>query len=215
ISERYALIHRLQPGCLVGNNHHLPPKDGEDFQAFEKDLPGQNTAGFSGTSKIGTLPLETCETMNNTWGYAITDDKYKSPEDLIRLLVKAAGNNANLLLNVGPQPNGELPAVALERMKTVGAWLREYGPTVYGTRGGPVKPHDWGVTTAREGKVFVHILKYDDAALFLPLTGVKVKKAVEFKGRTPLKFTQDADGVLLRLPAGRDAVDYVVELEVQ
>ena len=62
-AEQYALIHRLQPGCLIGNNHHLSPLPGEDIQIFERDLPGENTAGLSGQD-VSLLPLETCETMN-------------------------------------------------------------------------------------------------------------------------------------------------------
>ena len=73
LQKTYSLIHKLQPQCLVGNNHHLAPKDGEDFQMFEKDLPGKNTTGFSGESQIGKLPLETCETMNNAWGFNLLD----------------------------------------------------------------------------------------------------------------------------------------------
>lgn len=144
LKEQYALIHRLQPGCLIGNNHHQAVKEGEDFQMFEKDLPGQNVTGFSGESVVGSLPLETCETMNNTWGYNIHDRHYKSVRSIIHLLVKAAGNNANLLLNVGPRPNGELPAEAVAHLKEVGDWMRVYGGTLYGTRGGLVPPHDWG-----------------------------------------------------------------------
>ncbi len=214
LERTYHLIHKLQPGCLVGGNHHQMPFDGEDFQMFERDLPGQNHSGFQPDAHIGGLPLETCETMNGSWGYNITDTTYKSSTALIQYVVKAAGNNANLLLNVGPQPNGEIPAAALSRMKEVGAWLRENGQTIYGTRGGPVAQHDWGVTTARGNKVYVHIMKLDDAALFLPLKSAKVKKAVEFKSRKAVKFSQDADGVLLRLPARPQGVDYIVELEM-
>jgi len=197
----------------VGNNHHRAPFPGEDFQMFEKDLPGQNTSGFSGEAEVGSLPMEMCETMNNSWGYSLTDNRYKSTEELIQYLVKAAGNNANFLLNVGPQPNGELPAASLRRMTEIGAWLRQYGPTVYGTRGGPVRQHDWGVTTVKDNKVYVHILKYDDSALFLPLIGMKVKKAVDFISRANLKFIQTDEGVLLTLNGIPVKPDYVVELE--
>ncbi len=76
---------------------------------FERDLPGENKAGFSAGQGISELPLETCETMNGMWGYRIEDQNYKSPKELIHYLVKAAGKNANLLMNIGPQPNGELP----------------------------------------------------------------------------------------------------------
>ncbi|PYV09547.1 MAG: alpha-L-fucosidase, partial [Acidobacteria bacterium] len=68
LEKTYGLIHRLQPQALVGANHHQAPFDGEDFQMFEKDLPGQNTAGFNAESKVGKLPLETCETINRAWG---------------------------------------------------------------------------------------------------------------------------------------------------
>lgn len=67
LGKTYKLIHDLQPACLVGNNHHLAPFEGEDFQMFEKDLPGHNTTGFSGEQEVGELPFETCETMNNSW----------------------------------------------------------------------------------------------------------------------------------------------------
>ncbi|MBS1567356.1 MAG: alpha-L-fucosidase, partial [Bacteroidetes bacterium] len=61
--EIYSLIHRLQPQCLIGNNHHLSPFPGEDFQMFERDLPGENKSGLS-FQQASQLPLETCETMN-------------------------------------------------------------------------------------------------------------------------------------------------------
>ena len=123
LEEQYALIHKLQPSCLIGNNHHRTPYAGEDFQMFERDLPGENKAGFSAGQGISELPLETCETMNGMWGYRIEDQNYKSPKELIHYLVKAAGKNANLLMNIGPQPNGELPATAVEHLKQVGKWM--------------------------------------------------------------------------------------------
>ena len=213
LEEQYALIHGLQPGCLIGNNHHLKPFDGEDFQMFERDLPGQNTAGHSADSEIGDLPLETCQTMNGMWGYRITDQNYKDTRTLIQYLVQAAGNNANLLLNVGPQPNGEIPALALDRMKEIGAWLRQYGETIYGTRGGEIEPRDWGVTTQKDNKLYVHILNLPDNGLFLPITDKKVKKATLFKDGSPVKFTQDKDGVVLKLAEVPTDIDYVVALE--
>ena len=87
---QYALIHRLQPSCLIGNNHHRVPFEGEDIQIFERDLPGQNTAGLSGQD-ISQLPLETCQTMNGMWGYKIVDQNYKSDTTLIHYLGWANG----------------------------------------------------------------------------------------------------------------------------
>lgn len=211
LDEQYALIHRLQPSCLVGNNHHHTPFPGEDIQIFERDLPGENKAGLSGQD-ISRLPLETCETMNGMWGYKITDQNYKSTTTLIHYLVNAAGKNANLLMNIGPQPNGELPAVALQRLKEVGEWMKQYGETIYGTRGGLVAPHHWGVTTQKGNTLYVHILNYADKELALPLQGRKVKKAVVYKDKSPVRFLRSRDGVVLQLSEVPSGPDYIIEL---
>ena len=214
LRPQYDLIHRLQPSCLVANNHHLVPFDGEDVQIFERDLPGENKAGYSGENGISkTLPLESCETMNRTWGYNITDSLYKTPRQIIHLLVGAAGRNANLLLNIGPEPNGELPAEAVSRLKAVGEWMNQYGETIYGTRGGEVEPHPWGVTTRRDNRLFVHILDLNDQGLLLPLNNNKVKRACEYLSRKTVKFTRVDGGIALQLSKKPTEIDYVVELE--
>lgn len=210
LPEQYALIHRLQPSCLIGNNHHQKPFKGEDIQIFERDLPGQNTAGLSG-QQISDLPLETCQTMNGMWGYKITDQNYKSDTTLVRYLVRAAGMDANLLLNIGPQPNGELPAAALERLQRIGQWMNVYGETIYGTRAGLVSPRDWGVTTQKGNRLFVHIMNLPDDGLYLPLAQ-KVKKAVQFVDKQPIKFKRQGDGIVLQFDKAPTDIDYVVEL---
>ncbi len=215
LREIYDHIHSIQPGCLVISNHHLAPQEGEDGQTFEKDLPGHNTTGFSANAEIGQLPLETCETMNNSWGYNITDLKYKSEKELIHYLIKAAGNNANLLMNVGPRPDGTFPDIAVQRYKAMGDWLKVYGESIYGTRGGFVAPRDWGVTTQKENRLYVHILNYKDKSFYLPTNGKKVKSARVFLDKKPVKFTQDVDGVLLKFDKVPDELDYVVELELR
>ena len=210
---QYELIHKLQPACLVGNNHHQVPFEGEDIQIFERDLPGENKAGLSGQD-ISSLPLETCETMNGMWGYKITDQNYKSTKTLIHYLVKAAGKDANLLMNIGPQPDGCLPEVALERLKEIGEWMKTYGETIYGTRGGCVAPHPWGVTTQKGDRLFVHILDLQDKALFLPLEDRKVKRAMDFASRQAVKFKRVDGGVVLQFAEAPTEVDKVVELQL-
>lgn len=212
--ELYEFIHSLKPSCLVGNNHHKAPLQGEDFQMFERDLPGENTAGHSGGQEISQLPLETCQTMNGAWGYSVKDQNYKSTETLIQYLVRTAGKGANLLLNIGPQANGELPAAALERLKGMGEWLKVYGETVYGTVAGDVSQRSWGVTTRKGDKLYVHILNWEDQGLFLPLPDKKVKKAVVFKDQTPVRFKKNAEGIFLELPEVPQGTDYVLELTI-
>ena len=97
---------------------------GEDVQTFEQDLPGANTAGFN-TKEIGSLPLETSLTMNQSWGFNITDKKFKSVPELIGYVVRAAGNGGNLLLNIGPRPDGTIQPEAVERLRALGEWMTQ------------------------------------------------------------------------------------------
>lgn len=186
LPEQYALIHRLQPACLVGNNHHQQPNEGEDLQFFERDVPGENKAGLSGQA-IGRLPLETCETMNGMWGYKVADQNYKSADQLIQLLVRTASKGANLLLNVGPQPDGNLPAAAVERLEAMGEWLQVNGESIYGTAAGSLGDGKNVVSTRRGSKVYVHILDPEIKMLDLPCSD-QVKKVYRMGKGTPLSF---------------------------
>jgi alpha-L-fucosidase len=214
LDRTYKLIHSLQPQALVGNNHHQAPNPGEDIQMFEKDLPGRNTAGFNEGEKIGELPLETCETINTAWGYNFTDNRVKSTRELIQYLVKAAGNNANFLLNIGPRPDGTIPPEFVERLHQMGEWLAQYGDSIYGTRSGPIGPHPWGVTTQKGNKVYVHVLEWPDSSLLLPMLANQVTAAYALKDHAKVEFSKAGDGWLLKLPAHSSAdFDTVIVLE--
>ncbi len=213
LPAQYEMIHRLQPSCLIGNNHHQTPYPGEDIQIFERDIPGQNTAGLSG-QEISVLPLETCQTMNGMWGYRIKDQNYKDTPTLIRYLVNTAGMGANLLLNIGPQPSGELPAAAVSRLKEIGQWMKKYGETIYGTTGSDFPAQKWGTSTRKGNKLFVHLLTPDSTDIHLPLT-CKVNKAVSFDTGHKIKFSKDKKngGITLHLDSVPEAIDYIVKLE--
>jgi alpha-L-fucosidase len=212
LRKTYDLIHKLQPQALIGNNHHLAPFEGEDFQMFEKDLPGQNAAGFSGEAKIGKLPLETCDTIGVAWGYNPNEKKLKSTKQLLHTLIRAAGSNANFLLNVGPKPDGTIQDEFSARLKEIGTWLGTYGESIYGTRGGPVGPRPWGVTTAKANKVYVHLLDWPDRWLAIPSLGKPVKSA-RVMGGAAVRAQVVENGLLLHLPeGGRNEIDTVVEV---
>lgn len=213
LDEQYALVHSLQPGCMIANNHHQNVFPGEDIQIFERDLPGENTAGYS-SQDISRLPLETCNTMNGMWGYKIKDQDYKDSSTLIRYLVKAAGIGANLLLNIGPQPNGELPATALERLCDMGEWLRANGETVYGTVAGPFAPQSWGVATQKDKRLFIHVMTADNSDILLP-ADLRVKEAVEFAGRGKVKFSRLPGCVVLHLDSVPRSTDHIIELTLK
>ena len=213
LDKTYALIHQLQPAALVIPNHHQAPKPGEDVQTFERDLPGLNTAGFNTTYVTSELPLESCNTINGSWGFNIADDKYKSVEEIEEMLVRAAGNNSNLLLNIGPQPNGEIQQEFATRLGAVGAWLARYGVSIYGTRGGPIPPGDWGVSTAKGDTVYVHVLNWKAPLLALPPISRKIVAAQDLEHGRRLEVAQSNDGVVLPVPAAeKDQFDRVIVL---
>jgi len=214
LTHTYALIHQLQPAALIIPNHHQVPKPGEDVQTFERDLPGQNTAGFN-TNYVSTrLPLESCNTVNGSWGFNIGDSEYKSPAELERMLVQAAGSNSNLLLNIGPMPNGEIQQEFAQRLVAVGGWLSKFGSSIYGTRGGPIAPAVWGVTTQKGERTYVHILSWDAPLLALPPIADKIIAAHSLIDGSGVDFTQNASGVVVKVPPKSDEVDRVVELSV-
>jgi alpha-L-fucosidase len=215
IDKTYSLIHSLQPACMVGSNHHLTPFPGEDFQMFEKDLPGHNTTGFSGDARIGTIPLETCETMNNSWGFNLQDKNYKSAKSLIQYLVKAAGYDSNFLLNVGPMPDGRIQPEFISTLKEIGKWMEKNGETIYGTRGGPVPPKSWGVSTYKNNKVYIHLLNPEDNNLLIPDFGKKVKGVSLHSTSAKLKFRQDAFGITISVPKEvQDETDTIIIIEI-
>jgi len=214
LRRTYDLIHRLQPQALVGNNHHLAPNEGEDFQMFEKDLPGENSTGFSGDSKVGKLPLETCETINGAWGYNAGDKNLKSTKTLLRYLINAAGRNANFLLNIGPKPDGTVQDDFVTRLKEMGDWLGKNGASIYGTRGGPIAPRPWGVSTQKGATIYAHVLDWPDPVLPIPRQAKPIKSAKLLGSGEKVTVTNWGDQLLLGLPhTPRDPIDTVVALE--
>ncbi|HOF40384.1 MAG TPA: alpha-L-fucosidase [Candidatus Hydrogenedentes bacterium] len=216
LTETYEHIHRLQPAALIGNNHHLEPFPGEDFQMFEKDLPGANTTGFSEDARIGALPLETCETINNNWGYHAGDHAHKSTRELIHYLVRAAGMGSNFLLNIGPRPDGTIQPEFVERLEAIGDWLAAHGESIYGTRGGPIAPQPWGVTTQKDGRVYVHVLAPPESGSLTLPGGARLgfARARLLDTGQPLELrTRDADGYLSLPTRSDDLADIVIVLE--
>ena len=113
----------------------------EDVKTPEQFVPGETNE----------KAWESCITMSAHWGYHY-DDVYKSPRELVHMLVDVVAKGGNLALNVGPTPDGRLPVPAVERMRALGAWLAKNGKAIYGTR--PVAPYrvrNWAYTRGKDG----------------------------------------------------------------
>jgi alpha-L-fucosidase len=119
---------------------------------------------------------------------------------------------ANLLLNIGPRPDGTVPPEAEERLRELGKWLEVYGGAIYGTRAGPIAPRSWGVTTQRGDTVFLHVLDWSDPILALPTLGVGTWKARSWPDGSPVHLSVAGDSVTLTLPKGSEAPDRIISL---
>ena len=215
--EIYKMIHDLQPQALIGNNHHIGVIDGEDFQMFEKDLPGKNTTGWgTAADQIGSVPLEVCETINGSWGFNLQDRKHKSDKELIHYLIKAAGYGSNMLLNVGPMPNGKIQPEHQASLRAMGAWLKQNGTTIYGTRKGPMAPNDDFVSTQKGKTVYLHLLNPELNVIHIDEVPVKIKSISDLKSKKNLSFRNDKFGLVIDVSSlSKDPIDTVIQIELK
>jgi alpha-L-fucosidase len=215
--EIYQVIHDLQPQCLIGNNHHESVIPGEDFQMFEKDLPGKSTNGFaSKPENIGELPKEVCETINGSWGFNLKDNRNKSKKTLVQYLLKAAGYGSNLLLNVEPMPNGKIQADHIKSLSEIGKWLKINGETIYGTKGGIVAPSEDMVSTQKGKKLYLHLLTDNKNIFFIQNFKATIKSVVLYKNKKKIQFKKDEYGLILKIPeSDLDNIDTIVELKLK
>ena len=114
------MVRRLQPHILINNRSQLP----EDFGTPE----GHVTAEQEGRA------WEACMTFNGSWGYMpyAPDEDWRSAREVVDMLRTASAGQGNLLLNIGPKPDGSVPDEAVPRLAAVGKWLDKNGEAVYG-----------------------------------------------------------------------------------
>ncbi len=153
--------------------------------------------------RIGTYnissPWESCITICNQWAWK-PNDKLKSYKEVMQTLLKTVGGGGNLLLNIGPMPDGRIEQRQIDRLKMVGDWLKEYGESVYGTTGGPYMPSDSISSTRKGNKIFLQIFSFDGNELVLPSPGdAKVKSCSVMNGKQ-LKYKQAKGTLTIQVP---------------
>jgi len=155
--------------------------------------------------------------MAKSWGFNLNDKKFKTTKQLIHFLVNAAGRNGNLLLNVGPMPNGEIQSEFVETLKEVGQWTAKYGESIYGSRGNVIKPQPWGTITQKDKVLYVHVLKpTQEPYIFVPELKEKIISATSFDGSSKIKFKQVREGVFLYPGEGFDTdIDGIIKLNIR
>ncbi len=196
------LVRSVQPDIIINNRTGAKG----DF-----DTPEQRVGGFQ-----KDRPWETCMTIARQWAWK-PNDEVKSLEQCLHSLVRSAGGDGNLLFNVGPTSDGIIEPLQVERLKEMGEWLKTHGNAIYGTRGGPFKPTDWGVSTRKGNTIFLHILKWngDSPELVIPDLGIAIKNCRLIDGGK-VKLSRQKDGSSRIEFSGKalKPVNTIVELEM-
>jgi alpha-L-fucosidase len=163
--------------------------------------------------------------MNGNWGYNRADKNFKSATTLIRRLADIASKGGNLLLNVGPTADGEIPPESVERLEAIGRWMDQNGESIHGTEEGPfpVGALPWGRATQRaldagQTRVYLHVFDWPaDGTLVVP--GLRSEPARAFlladPQQRPLTVARRGDALAISVPAARpDEHDAVVVVDV-
>jgi alpha-L-fucosidase len=133
---------------------------------------------------------------------------------LVHLLVGAVGRDGNFILNVGPRPDGEIDPPQAERLREIGDWLKQNGESIYGTRGGPWLPGDYGVSTHRGRNVYLHILTAsENRAVVLPNLPIRIVRVTSLKG-DPVSYTQDHTHIRIISPTTVGEMDVIIKIEL-
>lgn len=196
------MVRSLQPDILINDR----TGDGGDYST-----PEQKIGGFD----MGR-PWESCMTISahNAWAWGGAGDGVKSQEACLKMLINGAGGNGNVLLNVGPRPDGLIDPEQVARLKEIGAWLEKNGESIYGTRGGPFMPGKSYVSTRRGNTVYVHIMNWPTDVLVLPALPAKVVSSSTLAGG-PAQVDQGEGELRIRVAAAeRQPIDTIVKLEL-
>ena len=196
------MVRELQPDILINNR----TGDGGDY-----DTPEQTIGDFN-----MERCWESCMTISahNHWAWGGPEDGVKPLSACLLMLIRAAGGDGNVLLNVGPTPEGLIEPCQVERLKEIGAWLGKYGESIYGTRGGPYKPKKDFASTRKDNTIYIHITAWPEETLVLPPLPAKIVKSSVLTGGTSTVKQTEA-GLEIAVPTtDRQELDTIVALEL-
>jgi len=209
------MMRELQPDLVINDRAGVPA---------DYDTPEQTIGAFQ-----DKRPWETCATVGQQWAYN-PDDILRPFDECLRGLVCCAIGDGNLLFNVGPRPDGRIEDSHAARLREMGAFLKQYGESIYATRGGPfVAPDEgkrkdesfdmpegrwWGGSTHQGKAIYLHILRWPSDVISLPAIPLRVVRHAALTGGRA-SVSQSAAGIQVKVEAaGRHAVDTIVKLEL-
>lgn len=189
-----AMGRQKQPGLIV----------------VDRTVSGQYENYTTPEQEVPEVPLdhpwESCITMGNSWSY-VPGDHYKSVQQIVQLLVKIVSRGGNLLMNIGPGPDGDWDPEAYERLKGISTWMKINGEGIYNSKS--VAPYSTGnifYTKAKNDKAIYAFMLSDQEKVTLPATvsikAGKPRKIILLGSRQNLKWKQQNDEVIISIPAG-------------
>ncbi|MGA3015158.1 MAG: alpha-L-fucosidase [Bacteroidales bacterium] len=222
--EIYTWCRSLQPNIIINNRVGAGRLDmegltregafGGDFGTPEQQIPA---TGLPGTD------WETCMTMNDHWGYNKNDKDFKPAKEMIRMLTDIASKGGNYLLNVGPTSLGQIPPESIDRLKSIGNWMRVNGESIYGTQASPFHSLAWGRCTRKEipggVRLYLHVFNWPEThSLVIPGVLNEPLKAYLLAdvNKNSLKVNRSEDALLITLPTEMpDTINTVVVLDLK
>jgi len=211
----YALVKKLQPGIVIDNRLDV----GLNGNAADPATIGPNADYFTPEQWIGGYydqkPWESCMTVSSRdqWAWGGESDGVKPFETLMNMVFGCAGGDGNVLLNVGPTPEGVIAPIQANRIKQVGGWLSKYGESIYGTRGGPFKPGEYGVSTRKGKTIYLHLRDATMDKFVFPAIAAKVSGVKNITGGT-VRVKQGKEGLVVTVPKeSRRELDTVIAIQ--
>lgn len=192
-------VRQLQPQILINNRASLPG----DF-----DTPEQRLGMFQ-----DDRPWESCISLGPHWAWS--PGEVKSTREIVRLLVGTASGDGNLLISTGARADGTFDPAHVRRLLEVGDWLDRYGHTIYGTRGGPWKPGDWGGSTHSGSTAYLHVTSWPSDGLVLPHVGRAIRDAALVTGEGSVSVTRVGGAVRIAVAeSARDPIDTIIRMRM-
>jgi len=211
--DLYKHVRALQPSIIINNRvgvGRAGMDGGTADGAFggDYDTPEQRIGKFQ-----NDRPWESCITICHQWAWK-PNDTMKSLKECLQTLIYCAGGDGNLLFNVGPMPTGEIEPRQVQRLNEMGAWLKNYGESIYATRGGPFKPGKWGVSTHQGNTIYLHVFNWPAEGVALPVINKRITSSKALTGGT-VEIKQTGEGISLLIPpADRQEIDTLIELKL-
>ncbi|NIA31215.1 MAG: alpha-L-fucosidase [Actinobacteria bacterium] len=204
------MLHKMSPDMLINDRLFKRAPGHGDFGTPENYVPATGVTNPDGTPRL----WEACYTMNyNSWGYNRIETEFHSKTQLIRQLIEIVSKGGNLLLNVGPTPEGEIQPEFVARLKGMGKWLQVNGEAIYGTTASVFnKLPFFGRCTVKGNRLYIHVMGWPvDQKLLLPGLKTEVKKVFLLAApQDSLSFQRQGNDIVIDLPERAPDLDATV-----